>query len=353
MSATLPTTQNALWVVSPKGGWSIGPNVVPTPDQGEVLIRIESCALNPVDWKYHDYDIAPPIYPNIYGSDIAGVVAAVGNGVQRVKVGDRVLYQGLTNVRQSGFQQYTIAPEEIVAKIPSGISFDEASSLPVAVTTATIGLYAPRSKLGGAALTAPWEEGGAGKYADQPILIIGGSSAVGQAVIQFAKLSGLYPIITTVSPSNNKLVTSLGATHTLDRNAPLSTLGESVKAITPKPLTIIYDAISLPDTQNAAYKILADGGTLVLVLVTAVKEEDKVEGKDIVNPWGCAVTQRDFGRELYTHLGSYLENGDIKPNQVQYVPGGLASIPDALDLLRKNQVSGKKLVRYLKAFDNR
>lgn len=131
-------------------------------------------------------------------------------------------------------------------------------------------------------------------------------------VIQYAKLSGFYPIITTVSPSNNDLVTSLGATHPLDRNKPLSTLADSIKAITTKPVTVIYDAISIPETQNAAYKILADGGTLILVLAAAVKDEDKVKGKDIANPYGSAPSQGAFGKEVYAHLGAYLENGDIK-----------------------------------------
>ncbi|TCD60724.1 hypothetical protein EIP91_009630 [Steccherinum ochraceum] len=348
MSMALPATQNALWIVSPKGPWSVGLNGVPTPGQGEVLIRIESTALNPVDWKEHDYDhfiLRQLEYPVILGTDSAGIVVAVGDSVQKVNVGDRVLHQGISGLRQATFQEYTIASEDFVAEIPSQISFDEASSLPVAVATAAIGLYAPKAEFGGAALTAPWKDGGAGKYADEPILVIGGSSAVGQAVIQYAKLSGFYPIITTVSPSNNDLVTSFGATHPLDRNKPLSTLAHSIKAITSKPLTIIYDAIALSDTQNAAYQILAEGGTLIIVLLkTAVKEEDRVQGKEIVTPLGCAPIQDAFGKEIYAHLTSYLQNRDIKPNRIQYISGGLASIPDALDLLRKNKVSGKKLV---------
>ncbi|TCD65393.1 hypothetical protein EIP91_002727 [Steccherinum ochraceum] len=344
MSSTLPTTQKALYLLSPKGTFSVAPNDVSSPGEGEVLIRIESAALNPVDWKMHDYDFEIPKYPFILGLDSAGVVVAVGGGVTKVEVGDRILHQGLGNLRQAVFQEYTVASEDLVAKIPSHISFDEASSLPVAVATAAVGLYAPKAKDGGAALIAPWKEGGIGKYADQPILIIGGSSSVGQAVIQYAKLSGFNPIITTVSPSNNDLVKSFGATHTLDRNKGLDTLGESIKEISSKPLTVIYDAISLPDTQNAAYKILADGGTLILVLEEEVKEEDRVRGKDMVTPWGNPPLQGEFGKEIYAQLGAYLENGDIKPNKVHYVPGGLSSIPDALDLLRKNKVSGKKVV---------
>lgn len=237
--------------------------------------------------------------------------------------------------RSSGF---------LSTQIPPNVSFDEASSLPVAVATAAVGLYAPKAPQGGIALTAPWNAGGRGKYADQPILVLGGSSAVGQAVIQFAKLSGLNPIITTVSPQNNALVTSLGATHPLDRNQPLSDLPSAVKSIISTPITIVFDAISLPDTQNAGYNLLGDGGALILVLPSAVKDEDKVATKEIINPIGTAPNQGAFGKELYAHLGGLLEKGEIKPNQVEYVSGGLAGIPDALDKLRKNKVSGRKLV---------
>lgn len=66
---------------------------MPTPAQGsdELLVRIESSALNPVDWKVHDYDFGVPSYPAVLGSDIAGVVVAAADGVKsKVKVGDRV-----------------------------------------------------------------------------------------------------------------------------------------------------------------------------------------------------------------------------------------------------------------------
>ncbi|THH20119.1 hypothetical protein EUX98_g8646 [Antrodiella citrinella] len=336
-TASIPTTQQALWLKSAKGAWVIEPNAVPKPEKGEVLTRIESSALNPVDWKIHDYDFGVSEYPAIIGQDIAGVVVAVGEGVENVKVGDRVLHQGVLNKRQAGFQQYTIVPAGVVAKFPASLSFDEASTLPVGVATATVGLYSSNA-VQSATLVAPWKTDGRGKYADQPILILGGSSAVGQSVIQFAKLSGFSPIITTVSPRNNDFVTSLGATHTIDRNEPLSSLSASVKAITTKPLTLVFDAVATAETQIAGYEVLHnEGGVLVVVLVANVPEADQVPGKRIAAPYGSAPHHGAFGEEVYAHLSAYLESGDVKPNQVDYVAGGLGSIPDALDKLRKNK----------------
>ena len=87
------------------------------------------------------------------------------------------MHQGYIDNRRAAFQQYLVAPAEITAKVPEKITLDQASALPVVLATAALGLYS--EKKSGAGLTAPWE-GGRDKYAGQPILIIGGSSSVGQ-----------------------------------------------------------------------------------------------------------------------------------------------------------------------------
>ena len=68
-------------------------------------------------------------------------------------------------------------------QIPPNLTFDEAATLPLAVATAVFGFYSRRAEppnRGGAGLTPFWEGGGRGKYAGQPVVILGGSSAVGQ-----------------------------------------------------------------------------------------------------------------------------------------------------------------------------
>ncbi|EKM58625.1 uncharacterized protein PHACADRAFT_193755, partial [Phanerochaete carnosa HHB-10118-sp] len=147
-----------------------------------------------------------------------------------------------------------------------------------------------------------------------PILIIGGSSAVGQQAIQFAKLSGFSLIITTGSLHNEAYLKSLGVTHVIDRTAPLSALPAAVKAITSKPVKIAYDAVSESETQNAAYDVLAPGGKLVIVLDRAVDKDKITSEKEISNP-----------------------------NNIEVLPGGLAGISEGLEKLKKG-VSAVKLV---------
>ena len=65
-------------------------------------------------------------------------------------------------------------------QIPDNLTYDQASTIPVTLATAALGLYQKTRPRGGIGLFPPWQEGGRGKYAGQPILVIGGSSAVGQ-----------------------------------------------------------------------------------------------------------------------------------------------------------------------------
>lgn len=190
------STQKALYLVEAKGALAVRERDIPTPGPGEILVEIHATALNPVDWKIQAFDFFIKEYPAILGTDAAGIVKAVGEGVTNLAVGDKVyvfrcclpvvtkrlmifrLHQGYFNNRNATFQQYTIVPAEIAAKIPDNITFDQASTIPLTLATAAIALYSP--KPAGFGLEFAWEESGRGKYAGQPILVIGGASSVGQ-----------------------------------------------------------------------------------------------------------------------------------------------------------------------------
>ena len=87
---TIPTEQKALVVKERRGAWEVSTISVPRPGPGEVLIRIEAAAINPVDWKLQMTGAVVEVYPAVLGSDSAGVVAELGEGVTSVNVGDRV-----------------------------------------------------------------------------------------------------------------------------------------------------------------------------------------------------------------------------------------------------------------------
>ena len=83
-------SQQALWLTAKQGVFAVQPTTKYEPGPGEVLVRVEACALNPVDWKIQSYGIFIEEYPAILGVDLAGVVEEVGDGVENLKRGDRV-----------------------------------------------------------------------------------------------------------------------------------------------------------------------------------------------------------------------------------------------------------------------
>ncbi|KAF8055560.1 chaperonin 10-like protein [Lyophyllum atratum] len=339
----MPGTQKALFLESKFGAFTVKENAIPTPSAGQLLVRVEAVGLNPVDWKVQKYGIYIENFPAVMGTDISGVVEKVGEGVSGFAAGDRVLFQGAWGNELAGYQQYNLTIAETTAKIPAHMSFEQAATIPVAIAASVGGLYLPKPH--GAGLTAPLDPSTEGKYAGKPIVVLGGATSVGQYSIQFAKLSGFSPIITTASPKHADFLKSLGATHVLDRHLDSAALTAEVAKITSAPIEIVYDAVSLPDTQQIGYSLLAPGGHLTLVLQKNA-QVTAVEGKDITTVLGMWTLphSRELGVQLYSRLGELLEKGAVKPNRVEVLPGGLNGVVGGLERLKADQVSGVKLV---------
>jgi NADPH:quinone reductase-like Zn-dependent oxidoreductase len=107
------------------------------------------------------------------------------------------------------------------------------------------------------------------------------------------------------------LLKSLGATHVIDRRIPLTSLRSEVERITTLPLEIVYDAVSIPDTQQAGYNLLAPGGFMVLVLPAAI---EPTEGKAFYLIWGVWFLPytRDLGIKLHENLFGLFEEGVLR-----------------------------------------
>jgi NADPH:quinone reductase-like Zn-dependent oxidoreductase len=316
------STQKALALLSCPGPFVILDLPIPKPGPGEIITKVISAALNPVDWKISAGHAALKVvhnFPAVLGEDIAGTVHAVGEGVTNFKVGDRVLHSGLyMDTQTCGFQHYAKSPADLTARIPDNLTFDQAATIPLCFATAAIGLYSKNEP--GPQLTAPWEEGGMEKYKGKPMLVIGGSSSVGQYAIQLAKLSGFHPIITTSSPKHHDHLKSIGATHTLSRYlAPLDLESAIVSSCEGVHLMTAFDAISDVDTQQLAYAALTNGGTLVLtqpgVVPTDCEMNPEFQNKRrVVMVFGAVLVpaNHEFGTAMYEALPGLLANGSIK-----------------------------------------
>lgn len=192
-----------------------------------------------------------------------------------------------------------------------------------------------------------------------------------RTAIQLAKLSGFSPIITTSSLRHEEYLKSLGATHVLERTLTSSSIEAEVsKLVGGKPVELVYDAISHADTQQLAYGILAPGGHLIIVLPDLVPAEKKNAGdnKTVVSVAGSVQMpeNRALGVALYSRLTEWLETGklvvrlhpkislhessfdsfNLKPNRVEVLPGGLVGIIDGLERMKKDLVSGTKLIAH-------
>ncbi|MBI2806844.1 MAG: NADPH:quinone reductase [Planctomycetes bacterium] len=167
----------------------------PTPKTGEILIRVASAALNPIDTYIRAGVVKMTLpLPFVTGSDVAGAVEAIGPGVKRFKVGDRVWgsNQGLLG-RQGTCAEFVCACEDFFYPTPAGVSDDDAAAVALVGITAHLGLF-QRAQL----------------QAGETVFVNGGTGGVGSMVAQMAKAVGAKAIATVGSPEKAKLCQSWG-----------------------------------------------------------------------------------------------------------------------------------------------
>ncbi|KIY69849.1 GroES-like protein [Cylindrobasidium torrendii FP15055 ss-10] len=314
---------------------------IPSAPAGELVIKIHATALNPVDWKIQSMPQFLQEWPAVLGTDIAGEVEAVGEGVTKFKKGDRVLTQGAFAPARASFQQYTILQEDLVAKLPESVSYEEAATIPLGFITAAIGLLAPWTAALNPEVVVPPPQ-----YTGQTILVIGGSTSVGQYVIQLAKHLGFTNIITYASKKHHAYLTELGATQTLDRAAvPLSALGDAISGT----IDVVYELVASTESQDAATQVVRAGGKVVSVNMRDVRSDAVKEagaGKHFYPVAGSSHMpgQEVFGAKVWAKVEKLISEGVIKPNRYELLPGGLNAIIPGLERMRKDEVSGVKLV---------
>ncbi|KAF9037648.1 chaperonin 10-like protein [Panaeolus papilionaceus] len=339
MSARL---QKALFLESKQGDFVLREAPIPQPGTGQLLIKIKATGLNPIDWKIQKFGVYVEQYPAILGSDIAGDVEEVGEGVTEFNKGDRVFCQGQMTNETTAFQQYTIGLAVTTARIPDGFSYDDMATIPLGISTAYAAFYNPNPT--GLGLVAPIMPQSRGMYVNEPIFIMGGASNVGRMAIQIAKLSGFSPIITTASLSNSDELTDLGATHIIDRKLSSEDLSARVGSILGNlPLKLVFNAISTPDTQKIALDLLAPGGQMQLVGPPTESPPDKTVNR-VVAMLRLPTNIPQLEPLYHEHISHWVAEGVIKPNRVEVIPNGLAGIVDGLKRLQANDVSRGKLV---------
>jgi NADPH2:quinone reductase len=176
----------------------------PEPGPGQVRVRVLAAGVNPVDTYIRSGVYAnKPALPYTPGSDAAGEVEALGDGVTGLAAGDRVYVAGPMNASTGSYAEALVTGAGNVHPLPDALSFAQGAAVGVPASTAWRALFQK-----------------ARVEAGETVLVHGGSGAVGNAAIQLARAAGLTVIATAGSAKGLELVRDLGAHHAVNHTDP-------------------------------------------------------------------------------------------------------------------------------------
>lgn len=334
-----------------------------------------------MDWKTQDMGWCVTEWPSTIGCDGAGVVAAVGSDVTRLSVGDRVFTNGwMDNPDTCTFQEYSLMSDSLVGKIPDFMPVQDGAGISMAAFTAFVGLF----HYTGANVPLPpnaqahvpedsfldfnhMEPEPTQNYQWPPdlsqfgwcITVLGGSSSVGQYMIQYARIAGFRKILTTASPSNHAYLKTLGATHSFDRSATAADIAAIASPSSPQASAVgtnqppgteytplVFDAIGSVQTATMAVEIIShltpDPASGILVSPSVEDIPRIVENVDYRGIYALVGALWDISLPYFMAMEEWLATGEIVPNRIQLV-GTVERVHEALTMSRRG-VSGVKLV---------
>jgi len=343
-------SNTALWLTRPGTAFEVGPAPAAAPGKGEIAVRVRALGLNFVDaMPAFGYRVVLPWlrFPAIVGSDVAGEVIAIGDGVTRFEVGDRVLGHAVgvernrNRAAEGAFQLQVVLSDYMSTPIPDAMSFEEACVLPLTLSTAATGLF-QHDHLGLALPSAAAAPRG------EWVLVWGGATAVGSNAIQLARNAG-YDVVATASSRNAGHLRDLGASA-VDRTSRTA-VKELLAIIGDKPVagSIAIGSGSLGPTIQVAAR--SNGSRRVVTAqpdriarVLALAAGAPFRGVSVSGIWGGTLKDNEVGPAIYQNfLPGALASGAYRAAPSPKVVGhGLAAIPDALKQVRG--VSAQKIV---------
>jgi len=297
----------------------------PTPGTGEVVVSVEAAGVNFPDVLIieNKYQLKPPL-PFSPGSELAGVVKAVGDGVTGVTPGDRVM--AITGY--GAFAEEVSVDAKRLLAIPDGMDFVTAASFGLAYATSDHALR-DRGQL------KPGET----------LLVLGAAGGVGIAAIEIGKAIGARVIACASTDDKLAVCRDHGADATI--NYATRDLREEIKALTGgKGPDVIYDPVGGPYSEPALRSIAWRGRHLVVGF--AAGEIPRIplnltllKGCSIVGVFWGDFARREPGRfaESIAQLGRWFADGQLKPHVSATFP--LDRAADALTLMARREVKGK------------
>ncbi|UPZ26601.1 NADP-dependent oxidoreductase [Streptomyces sp. LRE541] len=283
----------------------------PVPGTGEVRIRVAATSFNPVDGNIRAGFMQGPIpvaLPHTPGIDVSGTVDALGEGVDGIETGDRVV--GFLPMTGAGAAaEYVLAPAGILAPAPASIPLADAGGLPL------VGLTAWQALFDHAGLTN-----------GQRVLINGAGGAVGGYAVQLAKRAGAH-VIATAGPRSSERVKAAGADEVLGHGLP--ELAE--------PVDVVLNLAPVEPAQLAALTgVVRDGGVVVNTTVWMPAPSDEKRGVR-----GIDLFVESDATQL-AQLVALVDAGEVRVDITRRVP--LADLPALHAEAAAGPVSGKTLI---------
>ncbi len=257
----------------------------PTPEAGELLVRAHAAALNPIDAKTRRGQALPLPFPVSVGWDFAGVVEAVGDGVDSFAVGDRVFGMPLFPA-QAGYGTYVAGPAEQWAHSPTTLDDVQAAAVPLAAITA---LQAFRD-------VADLQPG-------QRVLVHAAGGGVGHLAVQIAVVLGAE-VVATASEEKASFVAGLGADQVIDYRSD-----DFVEVLEGDPVDLVLDLIG---GENAvrSLEVTRPGG--LVIGVPSANRADLLEAAPGTPARAAGVTASPDGAAL-REIAGWIDAGRLTP----------------------------------------
>lgn len=286
---------------------------VPTPEPGpnEVRVRVHATSVNPLDTRIRAHGEGMVELPAVLGYDVSGVVDAVGPGVDRFDPGEEVFYTPEL-FEQGSYAEYHVERADIVAHKPSGLSHEEAASLPVVACTA-------------------WEAlvNRAGIELGETVLVHGGGG-VGSQAVQIAAAAGARVYCTTGSATVG-LVEDLGVERAIDYRET-----DYVEALADDPdgVDVVLSTVG-GDAVERSVEVINEGGRIVDVVGEAGEVGGPAKLKNVAVDF-MALTRRARTLESVARL---VERGQLEPVVDAVLP--LSEVGEAHRRLEAGGLQGK------------
>ncbi|MBV9382570.1 MAG: NADPH:quinone reductase [Streptosporangiaceae bacterium] len=219
----------------------------PLPGPGEVLVRVHASGVNPTDWKARSGAFPRPVDGfQIPHHDGAGVIEAVGEGVDRARIGQRVwVWLAAHGTRWGTAAEWTVVPARQAMPLPDGVSFELGAMLGVPAMTAHRCLFAD------------------GPVTGKAVLVAGGAGAVGHFAIELAKWRGARVVSTVSTPEKAELARKAGADLVVNYRA--ADAADQVRGFAPVADRVVEVALG----ANLALDLAVSGPPTVIVTYAA------------------------------------------------------------------------------------